>query len=182
MTTFRRWLVIGSCAVLTACGSVNTALQRDPTAIAMLAPTQGNTASGVVEFKQDGDEMHVRIQIDGLVPNTRHGLHIHEVGDCRAPDASSAGGHFNPQGSEHGGPESQVRHAGDLGNVQSDVNGAAKSEIIVTGISLGTGNDSIIGRSVIVHAGADDLTSQPSGNAGARIACGLISKNPDKFF
>ena len=92
------------------------------------------------------------------------------------------GGHFNPQGTEHGGPKSEKRHAGDLGNVQADANGSAKSEITVTGISLGTGSDSIIGRSVIVHAQADDLTSQPSGNAGPRIACGLISKNPDKFF
>lgn len=179
---FRRWLVIGACAALTACGSVNTALQRDPTAIAMLAPTEGNTASGVVEFRQDGDEMHVHIRIEGLAPNARHGLHIHEIGDCRAPDASSAGGHFNPQGSEHGGPESPVRHAGDLGNIQSDAKGEARSEIMVTGISLGTGSASIIGRSVIVHANPDDLTSQPSGNAGPRIACGLISKNPDKFF
>ena len=112
----------------------------------------------------------------------RHGLHIHELGDCRAPDASSAGGHFNPQGSEHGGPEDAIRHAGDLGNVRSDANGLAQSEITVTGISLGTGGDSIVGRSVIVHAKPDDLTSQPSGNAGPRIACGLISKNPDKFF
>lgn len=178
---FRRWLVIGSVAVLTACGSVNT-LQRDPSAIAMLAPTEGNTASGVVEFKQDGDEMRVLIRLEGLTPGARHGLHIHELGDCRAPDASSAGGHFNPQGTEHGGPKSKKRHAGDLGNVQADANGSARSEITVTGISLGTGSDSIIGRSVIVHAQADDLTSQPSGNAGPRIACGLISKNPDTFF
>ena len=179
---FRRWLVIGACAALTACAGVNTALQPEPTAIAMLAPTEGNTASGVVEFQQDGDEMHVRIRIEGLTPNARHGLHIHELGDCRAPDASSAGGHFNPQGSEHGGPEDAIRHAGDLGNVRSDANGLAQSEITVTGISLGTGGDSIVGRSVIVHAKPDDLTSQPSGNAGPRIACGLISKNPDKFF
>ena len=179
---FRRWVTVGVCAALAGCGSVNTTLQRDPTAIAMLAPTQGNIASGVVEFEQDGDVMHVRIRIDGLVPNASHGLHIHEIGDCRAPDASSAGGHFNPQGSKHGGPTGEYRHAGDLGNVQSDANGLAQADIEVSGISLGTGNDSIIGRSVIVHAQADDLVSQPSGNAGPRIACGLISKNPDTFF
>ncbi|HUU73451.1 MAG TPA: superoxide dismutase family protein [Burkholderiales bacterium] len=179
---FGRWLVIGFCVVMTACGSVNSALQRDPTAIAMLAPTEGNTASGVVEFMQDGDVMHINIRIDGLEANARHGLHIHEIGDCRAPDGSSAGGHFNPNGSGHGGAHSDMRHAGDLGNVQSDANGSAQAEIKVTGISLGTGSESIIGRSVIVHAQADDLRSQPSGNAGPRIACGLISKNPDKFF
>ena len=179
---FRTWLVVGCCAILTACSSVNSALQRDPTAIAMLAPTEGNTASGVVEFRQDGDTMLVSIRIDGLEPYASHGLHIHEIGDCRAPDASSAGGHFNPRGSEHGGPHSPTRHAGDLGNIQADSSGPAQAEIEVSGISLGTGEESIIGRSVIVHSGPDDLVSQPSGNAGARIACGLISKNPDKFF
>ena len=179
---FRSWFTVGFCAVLAACSSVNSALQRDPTAIALLAPTEGNTASGVVEFKQDGDIMHVHLRIEGLPPKSSHGLHIHEKGDCRAPDASSAGGHFNPHGDRHGGPGSEYRHAGDLGNIQTDVNGSAEMEIEVTGISLGTGSDSIIGRSVIVHAQADDLISQPSGNAGPRVACGLISKNPDKFF
>lgn len=179
---FRNWVTVGLCAVLAACSGVNSALQRDPTAIAMLAPTEGNTASGVVEFKQDGDIMQVRLRIDGLTPNALHGLHIHEKGDCRAPDASSAGGHFNPHGNRHGGPEGEYRHAGDLGNIRSDADGSAEMEIEVGGISLGTGEDSIIGRAVIVHAGADDLTSQPSGNSGPRIACGLISKNPDTFF
>jgi Cu-Zn family superoxide dismutase len=177
-----RWLVVVFCAVLTACASVNSALHRDPTAIAMLAPTEGNTASGVVEFRQDGDTMQINIRIEGLEPNAVHGLHIHEIGDCRAPDASSAGEHFNPQGSRHGGPQDNLRHAGDLGNVNSDADGSAQSEIEVSDISLGTGTNSIIGRSVIVSAQADDLVSQPSGNTGARIACGLISKNPDKFF
>jgi len=177
-----RWITVGLCGALAACSSVNSALQRDPTAIAMLAPTEGNTASGVVEFEQDGDIMHVQIRIEGLSASTTHGLHIHEKGDCRAPDASSAGGHFNPHGSAHGGTDSEVRHAGDLGNVRSDANGAVAMDIKVKGISLGTGGDSIIGRAVIVHARADDLVSQPSGDAGPRIACGLISKNPDKFF
>ena len=161
---------------------MNSALQRDPTAIAMLAPTEGNTASGVVEFEQDGDIMHVHLRIEGLPPNTTHGLHIHEKGDCRAPDASSAGGHFNPHHSDHGGADTEVRHAGDLGNIRADENGTVEMKLQVTGISLGTDADSIIGRAVIVHAQADDLVSQPSGNAGPRIACGLISKNPDKFF
>lgn len=177
-----RWISVGLCAALAACSSMNSALQRDPTAIAMLAPTEGNTASGVVEFEQDGDIMHAHLRIEGLTPNSLHGLHIHEKGDCRAPDASSAGGHFNPHGSVHGGPDSPNRHAGDLGNIRADANGMVETDIEVTGLSLGAGSDSIIGRAVIVHAQADDLSSQPSGNAGPRIACGLISKNPDKFF
>jgi Cu-Zn family superoxide dismutase len=177
-----RWVVFGLFAVLAACTSMNAALHREKTAIAMLAPTEGNTASGVVNFSQDGDIMQVDIRVDSLMPNSIHGLHIHIVGDCRAPDASSAGGHFNPHGKSHGGPFSEPRHGGDLGNIQADANGSATISIQVTGISLGKEDDSIIGRAVIVHAQGDDLTSQPSGNAGPRIACGLISKNPDTFF
>jgi len=178
----RKWVVFGLFAMLTACSTMNAALHREKTAIAMLAPTEGNIASGVVNFSQDGDIMQIDIRVDNLKPNSMHGVHIHIVGDCRAPDASSAGGHFNPQGSSHGGPFSEPRHGGDLGNIQADANGSAVASLEVTGISLGKKDDSIIGRAVIVHAQGDDLTSQPSGNAGPRIACGLISKNPDKFF
>lgn len=177
-----KWLVFGLLAVLAACSSMNAALHREKTAIAMLAPTEGNIASGVVNFSQDGDIMQVNIRVDNLKPNSIHGVHIHDVGDCRAPDASSAGGHFNPHGKSHGGPFSEPRHGGDLGNIQADANGTAIISIQVPGISLGKEDDSIIGRAVIVHEQGDDLTSQPSGNAGARIACGLISKNPDTFF
>jgi len=177
-----KWVVFGLFAMLTACSTMNAALHREKTAIAMLAPTEGNIASGVVNFSQDGDIMQIDIRVDNLKPNSMHGVHIHIVGDCRAPDASSAGGHFNPQSSTHGGPFSAPRHGGDLGNIQADANGSAAASLEVTGISLGKKDDSIIGRAVIVHAQGDDLTSQPSGNAGPRIACGLISKNPDKFF
>lgn len=178
----RRWIAVVLCAALAACSSMNSALQRERTAIAMLAPTEGNTASGVVEFKQDGDEMVVHFRIEGLTPDSLHGVHIHEKGDCRAPDASSAGGHFNPTGDRHGGLDSEFRHAGDLGNIRADAEGKVDTAFEVSGISLKAGATSIIGRSVIVHAQADDLLSQPSGNSGPRIACGLISKNPDTFF
>lgn len=177
-----RWLVTGTCIALAGCSSVNSALQPNLTAVAMIAPTAGNQVKGTVKFTQDGQIVLADARLEGLPPNSVHGMHIHEKGDCRAPDASSAGGHFNPHGTAHGGPDTDVRHGGDLGNVESDENGVAVAQIAVSGISLGTGNDSIIGRAVIVHAQADDLVSQPSGNAGPRIACGLISKNPDKFF
>ena len=177
-----KWVVLGLFAMLAACSSMNAALHREKTAIAMLAPTEGNIASGVVNFSQDGDIMQIDVRVDNLKPNSMHGVHIHILGDCRAPDASSAGGHFNPYSSTHGGPFSQPRHGGDLGNIKADANGSATASLEVTGISLGKKDDTIIGRAVIVHAQGDDLTSQPSGNAGPRIACGLISKNPDKFF
>jgi Cu-Zn family superoxide dismutase len=176
------WAVLGLAVTLAACSSMNSALQRDPTAIAMLAPTEGNIASGVVNFSLDGNMMQIDVRVDGLKPNSMHGLHIHSIGDCRAPNASSAGGHFNPHGSSHGGPDTEPRHIGDLGNIQANASGSAIISVQVTGITLGKEVDSIIGRAIIVHAQADDLSGQPSGNAGPRIACGLISKNPDKFF
>jgi len=94
----------------------------------------------------------------------------------------SAGGHFNPRKAPHAGPDDTQRHAGDLGNLSANAEGVAVYHAEVTGISVGTTDDSIIGRAVIVHANADDLRTQPSGNAGARLACGLISKGKDQWF
>ncbi|HZP91751.1 MAG TPA: superoxide dismutase family protein [Burkholderiales bacterium] len=148
----------------------------------MLAPTKGNQVSGTVNFSQRGDMVLVEAKVTGLKPNASHGFHIHEKGDCSAPDASSAGGHFNPTGMPHGAPTADKHHGGDLGNLKADANGFAQLSIQVSGVSLGADANSIIGRAVIVHANPDDLKSQPAGNAGPRVACGLISKNPDKIF
>jgi len=128
-----------------------------------------------------GEQVLVEARISGLTPGL-HGFHVHERGNCTAPDGSSAGPHFNPHSGAHGGPESSSRHAGDLGNIEAGANGVAVYRAEVRGISLGTGVDSIIGRSVIVHEKPDDLSSQPAGNSGARLACGLISKSADKWF
>ncbi len=177
-----KWLLLGLCAVLPACSNMGSMFQRSPTATASLTATKGNQTAGTVHFKQKGDKVIVDARISGLTANATHGFHVHEKGDCSAPDGTSAGGHFNPAGMPHGGPQAAQRHGGDLGNVQADASGNAHLTIEVTGISLGTEPTSIIGRAVIVHAQADDLKSQPTGNAGARIACGLISKNPDKIF
>jgi len=166
------------CAGLCACSSMSI---RSPTASASLAPTKGNQVSGTVSFVQKGDKVLVEARVTGLSPGL-HGFHVHEKGDCTAPDASSAGGHFNPRKVPHGGPEAAQHHAGDLGNLTADSNGVAMYKAEVTGISLGTGEDSIIGRAVIVHANPDDLRSQPAGNAGPRLACGLISKGKDQWF
>jgi Cu-Zn family superoxide dismutase len=177
-----KWGLIAACALLPACGSMGDMFNRGPTATAVLAPTKGNQVSGTVQFKQRGEVVQVDVKVTGLKPNGTHGFHIHEKGDCSAADASSAGGHFNPDKSPHGGLSSEKRHAGDLGNLQADANGYAQASIQVSGITLDAGATSVIGRAVIVHANPDDLSSQPSGNAGARVACGLISKNPDKIF
>jgi Cu-Zn family superoxide dismutase len=154
---------------------------RSPAATAQLAPTQGNRVAGTVSFVQRGETVQVDARVIGLTPGP-HGFHIHERGNCTAADASSAGNHFNPAGTEHGGPQGAPRHGGDLGNLEADANGVAVYSVQVTGISLETGEESIIGRAVIVHASADDMKSQPAGNAGARQACGLISKSKDKWF
>jgi Cu-Zn family superoxide dismutase len=137
-------------------------------------PSWGNT-TGTVTFTQVGDDkVKVVVDLQGVPPG-KHGFHIHEKGDLSAPDLSSAGGHFNPGGHKHGGPKDTDRHAGDLGNIRADASGNVKKEITTEGISIDTGaaND-IVGKSVIVHSKADDLKSQPSGDAGGRIAGGVI--------
>ena len=176
------WILISACVLLAACSGAGNIFSKKQSATAVLAPTKGNSVSGTVNFTQKGDLVLVEARVTGLKPNGSHGFHIHEKGNCSAADASSAGGHFNPSSSQHGGPTGATRHGGDLGNLKADANGYAQMSIEVSGISLGTGADSITGRAVIVHAGTDDFKTQPSGNSGARVACGLISKNPDKFF
>jgi superoxide dismutase, Cu-Zn family len=169
--------VVGALA-LAGCGQMSL---RSPAATATLSATKNSSASGTVNFTQRGEVVLVEARVSGLSPGL-HGFHVHERGNCTAADGSSAGGHFNPAAAAHGGPGSSARHAGDLGNIEANASGVAVYRAEVTGISLGTGDDSIIGRAVIVHEKADDLASQPAGNAGARLACGLISKSPDKWF
>ena len=174
----RTIVLLVASALLVACSSMG---MRSPAATAVLVPTKGNKVSGTVAFTQRGDTVVVVAKVNGLTPGA-HGFHIHEKGNCTAADGASAGGHFNPAGIAHGGPGHSPRHAGDLGNLDADSSGVANYKAEVTGISLGTGDDSIIGRAVIVHEKADDLTTQPSGGSGARLACGLISKSKDKWF
>jgi Cu-Zn family superoxide dismutase len=141
-------------------------------AIAVLSPTKDSSVSGTVTFTKVDGGVKIVADVAGLTPG-QHGFHIHEFGDCSAPDATSAGGHFNPGHMQHGGPDAAVRHAGDFGNLEADASGKAHYERVDTMISL-EGADSIIGHGVIVHAKADDLKTQPTGNAGARVACGAI--------
>lgn len=178
----KKWAVIGACVfLLPACSNMGTVFSKKQSATAVLAPTKGNTVSGTVNFTQKGEVVLVEAKINGLKANGTHGFHIHEKGNCAA-DGSSAGGHFNPGASQHGGPSGNARHGGDLGNLKADANGSAQASLEIRGITLGTDANSVIGRAVIVHSGVDDLKSQPAGNSGARVACGLISKNPDKIF
>jgi Cu-Zn family superoxide dismutase len=129
--------------------------------------------TGTVTFTLDGEKLKFVADIDGLAPNTEHGFHIHEKGDLSDPDLKSAGGHFNPTKEKHGGPESEHHHAGDLGNLKADAKGHAHLEGTVMHASF-SGDTSILGRSVIIHAKADDLKTDPSGNSGGRVAGGVI--------
>src|SRR6516165_9800333 len=136
--------------------------------ISVLHPTAGNKASGTVTFTPVADGVQVHAEITGLTPG-KHGFHVHEFGDC-----SSAGAHFNPTNQPHAGPDAAARHEGDMGNVEADASGNAKLDYVDHQISLTNDAKSAIGRSVVVHAKADDLKTQPSGDSGARIACGVI--------
>jgi Cu-Zn family superoxide dismutase len=141
-------------------------------AICLLHPTQGSETMGTVTFVQKPDGILITADVNGLSPG-KHGFHIHEFGDCSKLDGKSAGGHFNPTARNHGGAESEERHVGDLGNLVAGDDGTAHYEWTDKLISF-SGPNSILGRAIIVHAGEDDLTSQPTGNAGARLACGVI--------
>lgn len=141
-------------------------------AVAVLHPTGNGTTSGIVWFESVEGGVKVTARIAGLSPGN-HGFHIHEYGDCSADDATSAGGHFNPTGMPHSAPSSGKRHVGDLGNIEADMDGNARMEYVDPLISF-SGPASIIGRGVIVHEKADDLKSQPTGDAGGRLACGVV--------
>jgi superoxide dismutase, Cu-Zn family len=145
-------------------------------AVAVLYPTKGSSASGTLHFTALPDDagLHIHGTITGLDPNSTHAFHIHEFGDSSAPDGMSAGGHFNPEHHQHGGPESPEHHAGDLGNITADASGTATVDITAPGLSIAGMKDPIIGRSVVLHAKTDDFVTQPTGNAGGRIAVGVI--------
>ena len=144
-------------------------------ASAGLEPTRGNKAIGEVNFEQMVGKVRVTAQVIRLPANREFGFHIHEVGDCSSGDGMSAKGHFNPYGKPHG--QGAERHAGDMPNLKSDAKGKAKLTVDLDIITLASGPASIIGRGVIVHADPDDYRTQPTGNAGARIACGVIKAN-----
>jgi Cu-Zn family superoxide dismutase len=141
-------------------------------AICVLHPTEGNNVTGTVTFENDGENVKIVADLKGLTPG-KHGFHIHQLGDCSAPDGTSAGGHFNPENVQHGGPNDATRHVGDLGNIEASEDGTAHLEMTDSMVKL-NGEHSVIGRAIIVHAGEDDLKSQPTGAAGARVACGVI--------
>lgn len=147
-----------------------------PRAVARLAPTAGSGVGGELRFFVEEGGVRVAGSVTGLRPGSEHGFHVHEKGDCSAPDASSAGGHFNPEGHVHGRQGTDQHHLGDMNNLVANERGEASVEFFVARGELGSGSErDLLGRGVIVHAERDDYTSQPAGNAGPRIACGAIA-------
>lgn len=144
---------------------------------ATLAPTAGNKTSGLVSFTQGTEGVRVKARVEGLTPGL-HGFHIHEKGDCSAPDGSSAGGHFNPTSAPHGDPAHSSKHSGDFGNINANADGVATLDVTVplAQLTLTEGSPvNAVKRAVIVHVAPDDFTTQPTGNAGGRLACGVIT-------
>jgi len=162
--------LLALCIGAAGCASIGG--YSGPAAEAKLAATKGNAASGSVSFVKQGERILVNATVTGLTPGA-HGFHIHEKGDCSAPDATSAGGHFNPAGHPHGHPQMGAHHAGDMTMLEADAGGNARLSVELSGVAF-DGEQGIVGRGVIVHASPDDFKTQPTGNSGARVACGVI--------
>ena len=182
---FKHLLTSVAClGLLASCGhgdkeTTEKAAAAAPTGKSVMAkimPKSGNTTlNGAAKVVEKGEYLVLVAKITGLKPNTTHGFHIHEKGDCSADDAKSAGGHFAPAGNKHGAYEEASRHAGDLGNIKSNAQGVAVVKRKLLGLNMKKKGDySVVGRAVVVHEKADDLKSQPSGAAGARIGCGVL--------
>lgn len=174
------------CAVLVACKRAEppVAAEASPPPVAAplpvsaqvsLAGASGSAVQGELTLTASDGGVSIAGDINGLAPSTEHGIHVHETGDCSAPDAKSAGGHFNPGNMDHGAPSSPVHHLGDIPNIQSNAEGHATVNAMISGATLrdGGAND-LVGKAVIVHAKPDDYKTQPSGDSGDRIACGVV--------
>lgn len=141
-------------------------------AVAVVHPTEGNDATGTVTFEDIEEGIRVQGEFEGL-GSGMHGFHIHQYGDCTADDGTSAGGHYNPTNNDHGAPDQDNRHVGDMGNLEANDDGTATVNYVDSKIEL-NGSNSILGRGIVIHGGEDDFESQPSGAAGPRVGCGVI--------
>ena len=176
MKLISKQLALAAAALGTTFLAGCASLSAGPSAQADLKPTLGNAASGWARFEQRDGKVLVTAEVRGLKPNAEHGFHVHEKGDCSAPDATSAGGHFNPGVKPHAHYSEGASHAGDMPNLKADANGVAKFSYTSQTLSAASGvGNSVVGRAVVVHRDPDDYKTQPAGNSGPRIACGVIA-------
>ncbi len=166
-------ILIATATLLSACASAPSG----PRAGAQLQSTIGNSTSGNASFVQAGGKVLVSGEVRGLKPNAEHGFHVHEKGDCSSGDGMSTGGHFNPAGAPHGNHGTGMHHAGDLPSLKADANGVARFNFESSTIAVGSGANDIVGKGLIVHRDPDDYKTQPTGNAGPRLACAVIARN-----
>jgi superoxide dismutase, Cu-Zn family len=171
-TIWRTTVALAAIALLAGCGMWMH--RGGPMAQAKLEPTRGNTTAGTAMFHQHGDHVMLHVRVEGLKPGAEHGFHVHERGDCSSGDGMSSGGHFNPAGKAHGRHGAGEHHVGDLPSLKADAAGRVDVRMRVSGLTIGSGATDIVGRGLIVHAQPDDYTTQPTGNAGARLACAVI--------
>ena len=157
-----------ACALAAACATTGP---RDYRATAPLESTKGSDTTGTVTFLQRGDKVMVYAEVRGLKANQEHGFHVHEKGDCSSGDGMSAGGHFNPDNVAHSG---QPGHVGDMPNLKADANGVAHASFELKTMTVADGPHGIVGKGLIIHRDPDDYNTQPTGNAGPRIACSVI--------
>ena len=168
-------IVLAALVAAAVSGCASMGMGGKPSAVAHLEPTNGNTARGTVTFTQDGDHVRVSANLSGLKPGAEHGFHVHEKGDCSSGDGMSTGGHFNPDGKPHG-PQSGAHHDGDMPALVADSYGNANATFNLKGVTVGGGAHDLVGKGLIVHRDPDDYKTQPTGNAGPRIACAVIQK------
>lgn len=166
--------IVAPALLLGACASY----QAVPSATAKLVATRGNEVTGVISFSAHADKVLVQGEVRGLKPGAVHGFHIHDKGDCSSGDGLSAGGHFNPLGKQHGAHGQSEHHAGDLPSLTADAAGVARINFESSSISIGGGTANVVGRGLIVHRDPDDFKTQPTGNAGPRLACAVIVGTP----
>ena len=165
-------LILFTVSLLVVAACYTTGMR--PSAAANLAPISGSNASGTVTLQELGNgSVEVRVNLTGVPPGV-HGFHIHENGDC-GDNGNAAGGHYNPTGTPHGNPNVDPHHAGDFGNVTADAQGVVSRTFVTRSVTVAEGPTTAVGHAIILHANPDDLISQPTGNAGGRIACGVVT-------
>lgn len=178
----RHLFIVALSIVGAACSDENTGDDQTGTtgksASATLAPTTGNTATGTVKFTPVGSDIQLTVTIANATPSAQHGFHIHQNAACGA-DGMEAGGHWDPTTMMHGAWTGSAHHLGDIGNISTDASGSGSAELTASVWSIGTGaSNDVVNHAVILHANADDFVTQPTGNAGGRIACGVIQVSP----